>query len=103
MLEAAMTGGTPHEAAWNMGRFAYLRQHPDEARLFDAMMAHFPDNRHAAVAAVADRFGTEWQMPRKSSRRPNMRSMALLSLEVRPCFALLSFMVQTLARYLPRP
>jgi hypothetical protein len=54
MLDAAMTGGTPHEAAWNMGRFAYLREHPDEARIFDAMMANFPDNRHAAIAAAYD-------------------------------------------------
>ncbi|MEO6566817.1 MAG: methyltransferase, partial [Casimicrobiaceae bacterium] len=44
----------PHEAAWNMSRFAYLRQHPDEARVFDAMMANFPDNRHAAMAAAYD-------------------------------------------------
>ena len=49
-----MTGGTPHEAAWNMSRFAYLRQHPGEARAFDAMMANFPDNRHAAVAEAYD-------------------------------------------------
>ena len=54
MLDVAMKGGTPHEAAWNMGRFEYLRQHPDEARAFDAMMANFPDNRHAAVAAAYD-------------------------------------------------
>ncbi|MGE3992324.1 methyltransferase [Pseudorhodoplanes sp.] len=53
-LDAAMTGGVPHEAAWNMGRFAYLKQHADEARLFDAMMANFPDNRHAALAAAYD-------------------------------------------------
>ncbi|BCG83117.1 methyltransferase [Mesorhizobium sp. 113-3-3] len=53
-LDVAMTGGTPHEAAWSIGRFAYLKQHPDEARLFDAMMANFPDNRHAAVAAAYD-------------------------------------------------
>lgn len=53
-LDVAMTGGTPHDAAWNMGRFAYLKQHPEEARLFDAMMANFPDNRHAAVAAAYD-------------------------------------------------
>ena len=37
-----------------MSRFAYLRQHPDEARAFDAMMANFPDNRHAAVAEAYD-------------------------------------------------
>ena len=50
MLDVALTGGVPHEAAWNMGRFDYLRSHPDEARGFDAMMANFPDNRHAAIA-----------------------------------------------------
>jgi hypothetical protein len=53
-FDAAMTGGVPHDAAWGMGRFAYLREHQDEARLFDAMMAHFPDNRHAALAAGYD-------------------------------------------------
>lgn len=53
-LDIAMTGGTPHEAAWHMGRFAYLRQHPDEARAFDAMMANFPDKRHAAFADAYD-------------------------------------------------
>ena len=26
-----MTGGVPHEAAWDMGRFDYLRAHSDEA------------------------------------------------------------------------
>ena len=31
MLDVAMTGGVPHEAAWDMGRFDYLRTHPDEA------------------------------------------------------------------------
>jgi hypothetical protein len=54
MLDAAMTGGVPHMAAWNMSRFDYLRAHSDEARGFDAMMANFPDNRHAAVAAAYD-------------------------------------------------
>ncbi|SEE04671.1 O-methyltransferase [Rhizobiales bacterium GAS191] len=54
MLDVAMTGGTPHEAAWSMGRFAYLRQHQDEARVFDAMMSNFPDNWHAALAAAYD-------------------------------------------------
>lgn len=54
MLDVAMTGGVPHEAAWKMDRFAYLRQHPDEARAFDLMMANFPDNRHAAIAAGYD-------------------------------------------------
>lgn len=54
MLDAAMTGGVPHEVAWNMSRFEYLRAHPDEARNFDAMMANFPDNRHAAISATYD-------------------------------------------------
>jgi hypothetical protein len=54
MLDVALTGGVPHEAAWNIGRFEYLRAHPDEARGFDAMMANFPDNRHAAVATAYD-------------------------------------------------
>lgn len=51
-LDVAMTGGTPHVAAWNQGRFEYLRAHPDEARAFDAMMANFGDDRHAAVAGA---------------------------------------------------
>jgi hypothetical protein len=33
-LDAALTGGVPHEAAWGMGRFAYLRDHSEEARAF---------------------------------------------------------------------
>lgn len=49
-LDVALAGGIPHHAAWNMGRFDYLRQHPDEARIFDEFMAHFPDDRHQAVA-----------------------------------------------------
>ena len=53
-LDAALTGGVPHETAWGQGRFAYLREHREEARAFDEMMAHFPDNRHAAVAAAYD-------------------------------------------------
>ncbi|MDX2201491.1 MAG: methyltransferase [Hyphomicrobiaceae bacterium] len=53
-IDAAMTGGSPHEAAWGMGRFDYLRHHPEEARVFDDMMAHFPGNRHAAVADAYD-------------------------------------------------
>lgn len=54
MLDAAMTGGVPQMAAWNIGRFEYLRAHPDEARGFDAMMANFPDNRHTAIATAYD-------------------------------------------------
>jgi len=53
-LDTGMTGGVPHEAAWGIGRFAYLRTHGEEARNYDAMMANFPDNRHAAIAAAYD-------------------------------------------------
>jgi O-methyltransferase domain len=53
-LEAALTGGVPHEAAWSTGRFDYLRTHQEEARIYDNMMAHFPDDRHAAIAASYD-------------------------------------------------
>jgi O-methyltransferase domain len=53
-IDAALTGGVPHEAAWGMSRFAYLRTQPDEARAYNAMMAAFPDDRHAAIAAAYD-------------------------------------------------
>jgi hypothetical protein len=53
-FDAALTGSSPHRTAWEMGRFEYLRQHPDEARIFDQFMAHTPDNRHAALAAAYD-------------------------------------------------
>ncbi len=53
-LDIALQGGVPHEAAWKIGRFQYLRENPDEARQFDLFMASFPDNRHAAVAAAYD-------------------------------------------------
>ena len=53
-LDAALTGGVPHEAAWQTGRFQYLREHQEEARQFDLFMANFPDNRHAAIAAAYD-------------------------------------------------
>ena len=51
-LDVALAGETPHDAAWHMSRFAYLQQHQEEARVFDAMMANFPDDRHAAIAAA---------------------------------------------------
>ena len=54
MLDVAMKGGVPHLAAWNTGRFDYLRAHPVEARDFDTMMASSPDNRHAAIADSYD-------------------------------------------------
>jgi hypothetical protein len=53
-LDAAMTGGVPHVEAWGMGRYDYLRAHPEEARSFDAMMANFTDNRHEAISAAYD-------------------------------------------------
>lgn len=53
-LDAALTGGIPHEAAWKVGRFDYLRSHPEAARLFDAFMAGFTDSRHEAIAAAYD-------------------------------------------------
>ena len=53
-LDAVLDGRVPHEVAWSTNRFAYLRNHPDEARIFDAFMANFPDNRHDAVAGAYD-------------------------------------------------
>lgn len=53
-LDVALTGGVPHQVAWNTSRFEYLREHPEEARIFDSFMAHFPDDRHNAVAAAYD-------------------------------------------------
>jgi hypothetical protein len=40
--------------AWGTSRFDYLRNSPDEARIFDAFMANFPDNRHAAISTAYD-------------------------------------------------
>lgn len=53
-LDAALVGDIPHQIAWNTSRFQYLREHPEEARNFDAFMANFPDHRHQAVAASYD-------------------------------------------------
>ncbi len=53
-LDVALQGESPHEAAWQMSRFTYLEKHPEEARVFDDMMAHFPDDRHSAIAAAYD-------------------------------------------------
>jgi hypothetical protein len=49
-----MTGGIPHQSAWNTDRFGYQRQHPEEARAFDAMMANIPNDRHARLAEAYD-------------------------------------------------
>lgn len=53
-LDVALTGGVPHRAAWGTGRFEYLREHPEEGRIYDEFMAHFPDDRHRAIAASFD-------------------------------------------------
>ena len=53
-LDAALAGDIPHQVAWNTSRFQYLREHPEEARSFDAFMANFPDHRHQAVATSYD-------------------------------------------------
>lgn len=53
-LDAALVGDIPHQIAWNTSRFQYLREHPEEARNFDAFMANVPDHRHQAVAASYD-------------------------------------------------
>jgi len=57
-LDAALTGEVPHRRAWNIGRFEYLREHPDEGRDFDLFMGQDPSDRHAAVAAACDFPGT---------------------------------------------
>jgi hypothetical protein len=53
-LDAALADKVPHEAAWGIGRFDHLRSHAEEGRIYDAMMANYPDNRHAAIAAAYD-------------------------------------------------
>lgn len=53
-LDAALHGEAPHEVAWGTTRFTFLRDNPEEARIFDAFMAHFPDDRHQALADAYD-------------------------------------------------
>jgi hypothetical protein len=53
-LDAALKGGSPHREAWQTSRFDYLREHPDEARIFDAFMAAMRDDRHEVVARAYD-------------------------------------------------
>lgn len=53
-LDVALAGNVPHEAAWGIGRFEHLRAHAEEGRIYDAMMANYPDDRHAAIAAAYD-------------------------------------------------
>jgi hypothetical protein len=54
---AVRTGDSAFEAAYHMPKFDYLKHHPDEAELFDLFMQHSPEDRHEAVAAVADLSG----------------------------------------------
>lgn len=51
---ALRTGNSPFEAVLGQPNFDYLRDHPEEAGLFDAFMRHSPDDRHTAVAEVLD-------------------------------------------------
>ena len=51
---ALRTGACPFEAVLGQPSFDYLRDHPEEAALFDAFMRHSPDDRHAAVAKTLD-------------------------------------------------
>jgi hypothetical protein len=54
VLDAALAGSDPNQAAWGVDRFQYLREHPAEARIFDAFMANFPDRRHQTLAVSYD-------------------------------------------------
>src|SRR5262245_18547947 len=86
-LDVAMTGEVPHEAAWGTGRFAYLAEQQEEGRVFDAFMANFPDDRHAAVAEaydfsnaglIADIGGGNGEMLRQIlARHPSPRGLVL--------------------------
>jgi O-methyltransferase domain len=58
-LDVALQGEVPHVAAWGTTRFEYLKSHHDESRIFDAMMANFPDNRHEAIATAYDFSGAQ--------------------------------------------
>ena len=51
-VDEALHGGVPHEAAWQLSRFAYLQQHPEQARVFDEMMQH--SRWHQAIPASYD-------------------------------------------------
>lgn len=53
-LDAALTGGIPHDVAWGQARFDYLREHQDEARIFDSFMAYYSNDRPRAFAAAYD-------------------------------------------------
>jgi hypothetical protein len=48
------TGECAFEDVFGMPLFDYLKANPDEAELFNRMMEHSPDDRHAAVVAAYD-------------------------------------------------
>ena len=48
------TGECAAEVVFGMPGFEYLKRNPGEAKLFDLMMQHSPDDRHAAVVAAYD-------------------------------------------------
>ena len=48
------TGECAAEVVFGMPGFEYLRVNPEDAKLFDLMMQHSPDDRHAAVVAAYD-------------------------------------------------
>jgi len=54
-LDAGLHAGeSPHQVAWGMSRFDYLRAHPDEAAVYDSRMATASGDRQAAIVAAGD-------------------------------------------------
>jgi hypothetical protein len=54
-LEHTIRSGDPaFEAVFGVANFEYLKQHPDEAELFNRFMQHSPDDRHSAIAEAYD-------------------------------------------------
>ncbi len=54
-LDAALrTNIPPHEVAWKMSRFDYMRDHPEEAHVYNARMATASGNRQDAIADAYD-------------------------------------------------
>ncbi|HYM18431.1 MAG TPA: methyltransferase [Micropepsaceae bacterium] len=54
LLETVRTGKPGFESIFGVPVFEYLREHWQEARLFDAFMQHSPDDRHLAVVEAYD-------------------------------------------------
>src|SRR5438067_1440413 len=52
--QTVRTGEPAFEAIFGVPNFEYLRDHPDEAELFNSFMQFSPDDRHAAVAEAYD-------------------------------------------------